>query len=84
MAASSADRQPPLRRLVFVGGGARVGGVIGYGFVSSGPGPAPSLAEPRAAAWVFGSAAVVGILCAIGTWRVFRRRFEPRHADDDE
>jgi hypothetical protein len=81
--ASSPDRPTPLTRVVFFVGGALVGGVIGYGFVSSGPGPTPSLTEPYAAAWVFGSAAFVGIASAIGTWGVFRRRFSGRHPDDD-
>lgn len=83
MNASSPDRPTPLTRIVFFAGGALVGGVIGYGFVSSGPGPAPSLIEPYAAAWVFGSAAVVGTFSAIWTWGVFRRKFESRRANDD-
>lgn len=83
MAANAPDRPTALTRLALFAGGAIVGGVIGYGFVSSGPGPAPSLAEPYAAAWVFGGAALVGIVSAIFTWGVFRRRFSGRRLDDD-
>lgn len=70
--AAPPDRPTPLTRALFFVGGAIVGGVIGYGFVSSGPPPTPSISDPQAAIWVFGSAAVVGTIAAIATWRVFR------------
>ena len=72
------DEKPSLaRRAAYFALGAAVGGVIGYGFVQSGPGPAPSVFDPVAAPWVFGLAAVCGALAALspsGFWRRSRYR----------
>lgn len=51
------------RLLYFVVGGG-VGGLVGVGIVTSGPGPAPSVFEFPAAVWVFGIAAACAILSA--------------------
>ncbi|MFO1280870.1 MAG: hypothetical protein U1F51_00135 [Burkholderiales bacterium] len=51
------------RLLYFVIGGG-VGGLVGVGIVTSGPGPAPSVFEFPAAVWVFGIAAACAILSA--------------------
>jgi hypothetical protein len=56
--------------------GSLLGGTIGYGFVTSGPGPAPSLLDPDAALWIFGAAVVCGVLAASSPdnfWRLSRR-----------
>lgn len=82
IAAPPPEKPSIATRAAFFVGGALVGGVIGYGIVSSGPVPPPSIFEPRAAFWVFGLAAVIGTISAIATWRVFRRRFEPRRDDE--
>lgn len=64
--------------------GSLIGGTIGYGLITSGPGPAPSLLEPYAALWVFGGAAICGALAASspkGFWRR-RGRFGMHDRDD--
>ena len=60
--------------------GALLGGTIGYGFISSAPGPAPSVFAPDAAPWVFGLAAICGVIAAISPdtfWRRSRRFDRP-------
>ena len=64
--------------------GTLIGGTIGYGFVTAGPGPAPSLLEPAAALWVFGGAALCGVLGASFPDTFWRRKFEKRHSDDSD
>jgi hypothetical protein len=70
--------QPPrpspslAKRLAYFALGFLIGGIIGYGIVTSGPGPPPSVFEDPAAVWVFGLAAVCGIVAALspdGFWR---------------
>jgi len=60
-------------RVVFFFVGGIVGGVIGYGLITAGPGPAPSVFEFPGAAWVFGGAAVCGLLAAAWPNGVLRR-----------
>jgi ABC-type antimicrobial peptide transport system permease subunit len=73
----SDDEHPsPARRAFYFVLGATIGGVIGYGFMSSSPGPAPSIFDPAAAPWVFGLAAVCGVIAAWspkGFWRRSRK-----------
>jgi ABC-type antimicrobial peptide transport system permease subunit len=78
-----ADRPSFAKRVCFFFLGALLGGVLGYGFVQAGPGPAPSVFEPYAALWVFGGAAIVGLLAAYSPDKFLRpsRRFHQR--DDD-
>lgn len=77
--APTADDAPTLlsRAMHFVLG-ALIGGVIGFGIVSAGPGPVPSIFDPLAARWVFGLAAVCGILGALSPRGFWRRRGERR------
>jgi hypothetical protein len=73
------------KRAVYFVLGFLLGGVIGYGLVTAGPGPAPSLLEPAAAAWVFGLGLVCGLLGAYSPstfWRQSRRYWWHRGEDD--
>jgi hypothetical protein len=66
--------------------GALLGGVLGYGYLTSGPGPAPSLLTARAAPWIVVPAVLLGILAARYPDAVFLRpggRFRWHHDDDD-
>jgi len=54
----STNKPSATKRVVFFLNFGTIGGVIGYGLVTGGPGPAPSVLEFPAAAWVFGGAAV--------------------------
>jgi hypothetical protein len=68
------SEQPSLaKRGAYFAGGAAVGALIGYGFVSASPAP-PSILELGGAIWVLGGAAIVGVLAGIFTDKVFRRR----------
>jgi len=73
----SDDQHPShARRAFYFVLGALVGGVIGYGFMASGPPPTPSVFDPAAAPWVFGLALVCGALAALspsGFWRRSRK-----------
>ena len=73
----------PTKRAVFFVLGALLGGVLGYGFLSAGPGPAPSIFSPGGAAWVFGGAAIVGLLAAFKPDKFLdgSRRFHRRDED---
>jgi len=66
--------------------GSLIGGTIGYGVVNSGPGPALSLLDPGAALWIFGAAAVCGVLGASFPDTFWRRsrKFEIRHSDGND
>jgi hypothetical protein len=61
------------KRLAYFVGGALVGGFLGYGLISTSPGEALSMFAYPGAAWVFGGAAIVGVLAGLGTDRVWRR-----------
>jgi|KBSSwiStaDraftv2_1062776.scaffolds.fasta_scaffold486845_3 ABC-type antimicrobial peptide transport system permease subunit len=63
--------------------GALLGATLGYGFISAGPGPTPSVFEPHAALWVFGGAVICGLLAAYSPDKFLdgSRRFHRR--DDD-
>lgn len=76
--ATPGDSPTLLTRAVHFVLGALIGGVIGFGFVSSGPGPAPSIFDPLAARWVFGLAAVCGGLGALSPRGFWRRKGERR------
>jgi hypothetical protein len=70
---------PSLATRVIVGSiFAIIGGVVGYGFISAGPGPALSVFEFPGAAWVFGGSAVCGLLAAAWPNGVLRRRWESK------
>ena len=74
------------KRVIYFVLGSLIGGTLGYGFVTSGPGPAPSLLDPNAALWVFGGAVICGVLGASFPDTFWRRsrKFEIRHADRDD
>ena len=79
--ASSPSR---LTRFIHFALGAGLGGVVGYGILTSGPEP-PSLLTAGAAAWILGLAVVCGTLAALSP-RAFWRpggRFRWRHGPDD-
>ena len=74
---NDSDEHPsPARRAAYFALGAAIGGVIGYGFVSAGPGPSPSIFDPTAAPWVFGLAAVCGGLAALSPKGFWRRKWD--------
>jgi hypothetical protein len=82
-----ADHRPSVaKRVCYFVLGSLLGGTLGYGFVTSGPGPAPSLLDPNAALWVFGGAAIIGVLGASFPDTFWRRtrKFEIRHADGND
>jgi len=80
--AAQSHRAPSLaKRLAYFVGGALVGGVIGYGFISAGPTAPPSIFTFDGGVWVFGGAAIVGLLAGVFTDGVFRRRWDPRPRD---
>ncbi len=62
-----------LKRAVHFIIGAALGGAIGYGIATSGPGPAPSLWEPGTLGLTFGLAAACGGLGAASPDRFWRR-----------
>lgn len=52
--------------------GALIGGVIGYGIATGGPGPGPSLLDPVVLAWILGPAVVCGGLAAFSPQALLR------------
>jgi hypothetical protein len=80
----SSEKPSPAKRVVFFLIFGTIGGVIGYGLVTSGPGPAPSVLEFPGAAWVFGGAAVCGLLAAAWPDGALRRRGEWSRRNRDE
>jgi len=64
------------KRIAYFVIGAVIGGVLGYGIVTTSPGPALSIFDPAAAAWIFGGAAVCGFLGALSPNTFWRRRHE--------
>ncbi|MEA2328682.1 MAG: hypothetical protein QOE68_3641 [Thermoanaerobaculia bacterium] len=75
---------PPRKRAAYFIVGAVLGGILGYGLITAGPGPAPSIFEPGARLWVFGGAALCGILSALSPAAFWRQnRFRWRHEDDE-
>jgi len=74
----------PRARIAYFTLGALLGGILGYGLVTTGPGPAPSIFEPGARLWVFGGALICGGLSALSPAAFWRQnRFRWRHEDDD-
>jgi hypothetical protein len=68
---------PRERAAYFIVGGI-LGGILGYGIVTAGPGPAPSIFASGARLWVFGGAIVCGVLSALSPaafWRQNRFRW---------
>jgi hypothetical protein len=64
------DRLPksspsPRKRAAYFVVGAVLGGILGYGLVTAGPGPAPSIFAPGARLWVLGGALAWGGMTAI-------------------
>ena len=59
-----APKPSPRQRWFFSVLGALLGGLIGYGIVTGGPGPSPSLLDPAVIAWILGPAVVCGGLAA--------------------
>jgi hypothetical protein len=80
-----AKSSPTLRkRAVYFVVGAVLGGILGYGIISAGPGPAPSIFAPGARLWVFGGALIWGVLSALSPAAFWRQnRFRWRHEDDE-
>lgn len=81
--ASQSNPVTPLERLTYFVIGSLLGGGLGYGFLSAGPEPPPSLLEPHALALVFGLGAVCGALGALSP-RTFWRRRRPFMEDRDD
>ena len=81
---SNSPAPSPLKRLVYFVIFGIIGGVIGYGILTSGPGPAPSMFEIPGAYWVFGGALVCGLLAAASPEGVWRRRWDWTRRDRDE
>jgi hypothetical protein len=84
--ASRPWRRGPSRRkrAVYFVLGAALGGLVGYGLVTAGPGSPPSLRAPSSVAWIGGLAAVCGLLSAWSPpafWR--QNRFRWRYGDED-
>jgi hypothetical protein len=77
-----ANRPSVAKRVFYFVLGSLIGGTLGYGFVQAGPGPAPSLLDPNAALWVFGGAAICGVLGASFPDTFWRRKFERRQPEE--
>jgi hypothetical protein len=74
----------PRKRIAYFILGAALGGIFGYGMITAGPGPAPSIFAPGARLWVFGGALVWGALSALSPAAFWRQnRFRWRHEDDE-
>jgi len=74
----------PRARAAYFVAGVVLGGILGYGIVTAGPGPAPSIFEPGARLWVFGGALIWGVLSALSPAAFWRQnRFRWRHEDDE-
>lgn len=74
----------PRKRAAYFVIGAVLGGILGYGLVSAGPGPTPSIFAPGARLWVFGGALIWGVLSALSPAAFWRQnRFRWRHEDDE-
>lgn len=73
------DLRPPSsssswrRRGAYFAGGASLGGVIGYGIATSGPGPGPLFLEAVTRPLTIGLAVACGSLGAVFTDRLWRR-----------
>jgi hypothetical protein len=75
----------PLRRGLYFVLGAALGGAIGYGMISSGPGPAPSMLDLSAMTLPIGLATACGALAAWSPDRFWRRsRWLVSHPDNDD
>ena len=75
----------PRKRAAYFVARAVIGGILGYGLVTAGPGPAPSIFAPGARLWVFGGAVVCGVLSALSPAAFWRQnRFRWRHGRDDD
>jgi len=74
----------PRKRTTYFVLGAALGGLLGYGMISAGPGPTPSIFAPGARLWVFGGALICGVLYALSPAAFWRQnRFRWRHEDDE-
>jgi hypothetical protein len=74
----------PRKRAAYLVVGAVLGGIVGYGIIAASPGPAPSIFAPGARLWVFGGAAVCGVLSALSPAAFWRQnRFRWRREDDE-
>jgi hypothetical protein len=74
----------PQKRVAYFFVGAVLGGVVGYGVITAGPGPAPSIFDPGARLCVFGGALICGVLSALSPAAFWRQnRFRWRHEDDE-
>jgi len=74
----------PRKRAAYFVVGALLGGLLGYGMISAGIGPTPSIFAPGARLWVFGGALICGGLSALSPAAFWRQnRFRWRHDDDE-
>jgi len=78
------DRPSLAKRPFYFVLGSLIGGTIGYGIVTGGPGSAPSPFDPGAAAWIFGLGAVCGALAASSPDRFWRRSRRLGWRDEDD
>lgn len=62
------------QRALFFVLGALLGGFLGYGLITSSPGPRLSFLDPRGAAWIVGPAVIVGGLAALSPSAFLRSR----------
>jgi hypothetical protein len=78
------NHRPPRENAPLLHHRAALGGLLGYGLITAGPGPAPSIFAPGARVWVFGGALVCGVLSALSPTAFWRQnRFRWRHEDDE-
>jgi ABC-type antimicrobial peptide transport system permease subunit len=64
----------PRKRAAYFVVGAVLGSILGYGLISAGPGPTPSILAPGARLWVFGGALICGALSALSPAAFWRQK----------
>jgi len=71
-ARNAAPKATPRQRALYFLLGAVLGAVIGYGLLTAGPGPAPSLFAPFSLQLVGGLALALGVVTALAGHRFWR------------